>query len=297
MYTTTAIVLVAIFAAGLAFIWAGWRDRRDPTAPPRRRLNTRGMSRRTRTLAIVGIAVGALTWLVTGWFIALIVIPTAIIGIPTLLGGSGAAEQIQRLTAMDEWVRNLSSVLLAGHGIDQAIIATHRSIPTALNDEISRLIQRLRANVPLPDALRRFAADLDDATGDLIAGALIQASAIRGPGLATVLERLAESVNEDIRNRRAVEASRKGARVTAHLVTMLTVTFIAVLFIAAPDFMHFYTTPGGQIVFLGLAAAFAGVLLWMKRMIRPVRFARFLANPTLDTATEDPAIVAEGALR
>ncbi|MDX5961766.1 type II secretion system F family protein [Rhodococcus opacus] len=290
MYSLLAVALSLALIAGLALIYQGWDDRRNPTAPQKRR-RARRVDQKTRVLLFLGLIAGAVAWLVTGWFLAVVLLPAAFAGLPKLLGKPPAESEIARLNAMEEWVRNLSGVLSAGAGIEQAIIATHRSIPAALDSEISHLIQRLRSNTPINDALRRYAAELDDATGDLIAGALIQAAALRGSGLAAALERLARSVAEDVRNRRAVEASRKGARTTARWVTIIALVFITGLFVLT-DFMNFYKTAGGQLLFLGFMTAFALVLWWMKILTRPIKLPRFIGKPAhLDTSVP----VAEGA--
>ena len=209
VHTLLAILLILVLLGGIALIYNGWKDRRDPTAPQRHRRSPIKISRRNKILLVAGVLVGGLTWMVSGWFIALPLGPVIFVGLPFLLGKPAAEGEIARLNAMEEWVRNLSGVLAVGTGIEQAIIATHKAMPEALTTEISRLIQRLRTNAPIIDALRGFADDLDDATGDLIVGSLIQSAAIRGSGLTAVLDRLSRSVAEDVRNRRGRRSSTK----------------------------------------------------------------------------------------
>ena len=90
-------------------------------------------------------------------------------------------------------------------------------------------MSRLRARWATEDALRAFADDLDDATGDLIAANLILGARRRGAGLASVLDGLAESVAADVRARREIEADRAKPRATARWVTIITVGVLAVL--------------------------------------------------------------------
>ncbi len=85
--------------------------------------------------------------------------------------------------------------------------------------EVHRLVARLRARWVTEDALRAFADELDDSTGDLVAANLILGARRRGAGLASVLEGLAESVAADVRARRQVEADRAKPRATARWVT------------------------------------------------------------------------------
>ena len=145
--------------------------------------------------------------------------PIAVIGLPILLVAPPAATQIARLEAMEEWTRSLSGVLTVGIGLEQALVATLRSTPAPIAAEVQRLVARLRARWDTEKALRAFADELDDATGDLIAANLILGARRRGAGLASVLEGLAESVAADVRARRQVEADRAKPRATARWVT------------------------------------------------------------------------------
>lgn len=294
MYTLLAILLVLVLLGGIALIYNGWKDRRDPTAPQRHRRSPIKISRRNKILLVAGVLVGGLTWMVSGWFIALPLGPVIFVGLPFLLGKPAAEGEIARLNAMEEWVRNLSGVLAVGIGIEQAIIATHKAMPEALTTEISRLIQRLRTNTPIIDALRGFADDLDDATGDLIVGSLIQSAAIRGSGLTAVLDRLSRSVAEDVRNRRAVEAARKGSRTTARWVTIITIGFTVGLFLFT-DYMTFYKTPAGQLIFLVQIAGFIACLLWMKKLIQPPKLSRFLGTTRQNSSAKSESFI-EGVL-
>ncbi|MBW4818369.1 type II secretion system F family protein [Rhodococcus qingshengii] len=294
MYTLLAILLVLVLLGGIALIYNGWKDRRDPTAPQRHRRSPIRISRRNKILLVAGVLVGGLTWMVSGWFIALPLGPVIFVGLPFLLGKPAAEGEIARLNAMEEWVRNLSGVLAVGTGIEQAIIATHKAMPEALTTEISRLIQRLRTNTPIIDALRGFADDLDDATGDLIVGSLIQSAAIRGSGLTAVLDRLSRSVAEDVRNRRAVEAARKGSRTTARWVTIITIGFTVGLFLFT-DYMTFYKTPAGQLIFLVQIAGFIACLLWMKKLIQPPKLSRFLGTTRQNSSAKSESFI-EGVL-
>ena len=47
---------------------------------------------------------------------------------------------------------------------------------------LSRLVDRLHTREPMPEALRKFADELNDAGADLIIAALIINSRLRGPG-------------------------------------------------------------------------------------------------------------------
>src|SRR3546814_11541665 len=81
-----------------------------------------------------------------------------------------------------EWTRSLSGVLTVGIGLEQALVTTERSTPSAIRPEVQRLVARLRSRWNTEEAIRAFADELDDATGDLVAANLILAARRRGAG-------------------------------------------------------------------------------------------------------------------
>ncbi|MFZ1484910.1 type II secretion system F family protein, partial [Nostocoides sp.] len=144
-----------------------------PTKPLPGVTRVSSVSRRTRILLLAGTGAGLLVAVATGWFVAVLVVPAAAAGLPVLLSAPPSSAKIDRLEAMEEWTRSLSGVLTAGVGLEQALIATLRSTPEQIRPEVTKLASRLRARWSTEDALRAFADDLDDATGDVVAANLI----------------------------------------------------------------------------------------------------------------------------
>jgi Flp pilus assembly protein TadB len=249
-----------------------------PVRPSRSRLVRRKpMSAATKRLLLMGVVGGCLAWLVTGWALALVAVSLACVGVPMLLSNSGAAARIDRLEAMEEWTRSLSGVLTVGIGLEQALVATERSTPSAIRPEVQRLVARLRSRWNTEEAIRAFAEELDDATGDLVAANLILAARRRGAGLAQVLESLAESVSADVRARRQIEADRAKPRATARWVTIISVGVLVILAISG-TYVEPYRSPLGQVILVTLLTAYVATLVWMKRMAIGKPLARFLVG-------------------
>ena len=227
-------------------------------------------------LLLVGLVLGLVGWLVTGWVLALVIAPIAVMGLPVLLTAPPAATQIARLEAMEEWTRSLAGVLTVGIGLEQALVATLRSTPAPISAEVERLVTRLRARWDTEKALRAFADELDDATGDLIAANLILGARRRGAGLASVLEGLAESVGADVRARRQVEADRAKPRATARWVTLISASVLVVLALSG-TYVEPYRTPVGQVLLVLLLSAYVATLIWMRSMAAGKPLPRFLA--------------------
>ncbi|MEO8749003.1 MAG: hypothetical protein ABI384_01280, partial [Allobranchiibius sp.] len=147
--------------------------------------------------------------------------------------------------------------------------------PDAIGPEVTRLVARLGARWGTEDALRAFADDLDDATGDLVAANLILGARRRGRGLANVLESLAESVSADVRARRAIEADRAKPRATARWVTLITVGVLVFLTLTG-QYVAPYGSPIGQVLLALLLGSYVATLIWMRMMTRGKPLPRFI---------------------
>ena len=276
----------ALTVAGVLGILTGLRPVPEP-GPGHRRVR-RGarsaalarLSRRTRMQLLAGLLAGAVAAVWTGWLLAVLIGPVVAAGVP--------AEQIARLEALEEWVRSLSTVLRAGVGMEQAIMATAHTVPDPIRPEVTRLTARLHARWPTTEALRAFAVEFGDATGDLVAVELILGSVLRAHGLSAALEALAGDVAADVRGRRAVEADRATPRATARMVTITTLTVLGVLALTG-DYIEPYTTMPGMLLFALLLAAYVGCLIWMRRLTIPAPL------PRLGRRRDRPGGLASGA--
>lgn len=272
----------ALIVAGILGIVVGLRpapepEPREPRQAGQLRRWWQGVPPVRRWLTLAALAVGAVAGALTGWLILIVVLPAAVLGLPTILATSSETGRIARLDAIAEWTRNLSGVLVAGQGLEQALVASLRSTPDAIRPEVSRLVARLRGRWDTESALRAFADEIDDATGDLVAAALILGARKRGPGLAAVLTGLAESTADDVRARRQIEADRAKPRATARWVTILSAGALAVLAVSG-QFLAPYATPLGQTILLLLLIAYGACLAWMKHMAATPAPARFLTS-------------------
>ncbi len=266
----------ALVVAGVIGLFIGLRPSEHVDRPPRPHRAPR-LSKQTLRLLLAGVVAGVLAFAITGWVVTLVATPVAFVGLPVLLSSSSAHQRIVRLEAMEEWTRTLAGVLTVGVGLEQALVTSLRSTPAAINPEVTRLVSRLRARWKTEDALRAFADELDDATGDLVAANLILGAQRRGAGLASVLEGLAESVAADVRARRQIEADRAKPRATARWVTLISVGVLVVLAISG-TYVEPYRSPVGQVILVLLLAAYVATLVWMKRMAIGRPMPRFLAT-------------------
>lgn len=267
-----------------SLIPAAGKSARRPRAWPPRRVPVHGVWARWRwTAAGAG---GLVAWLLTGWPVLGLVAAVTTVGLPILLGTSRvAARDIARVEAVEDWTRRLADILTVGVGLEQAIITSERTVPQPIGGEVSALAARLGARWPTEVALRAFADDLADPTGDLVVAGLILGHRRRGPGLARALTVVADSVAEEVAMRRRVEADRAKPRATARAVTLITLGVIAVGALNR-TYLAPYGTPLGQLVLAGIAAAFVAALAWMRVLTLSQRQPRLLASAPAPTGRE-----------
>lgn len=267
-------VLVAVGLTG----WGGNPD--APAAWWRHRRRVRPARRESRALLLRGAAlvVGLVVWLVSGWPVGGALAGLAVAGVPWLLRSfSASTTDIDRLEALQEWVRRTADVLAAGGGLEQTLIRSTRTAPEPLRTEIDTLAARLEARWPTSRALLALADDLDDAAGDLVVAALLLGAELRGPGLARVLTELAQSLTEEVTMRRKVEADRAKPRANARWLLLITVV-TAALSAFNVAYIAPYGTATGQLALALIAALVIGCLLWMRRLTTPSRPPRFLVD-------------------
>ena len=289
MSTTSSAFLPAVFGACIVIGLIGMVYALIPAPPkpprptrtvtPFGRLGSRfgRLDRRTRLLVIGGAVTGLLVALVTGWVIAIVLVPAAIIGIPLLLTPPPAAASIEKLEALEEWTRSLSGKLTAGQSLRSALIKSLQSTPEPIEREVGLMVSRLWNNTSsTEDVLRAFAEDLSDSTGDVVASQLILAASGRGQaGLSKALDALAETVAADVRARRQIAADQAKPRTTARTVTVITLGVLGMLAFTG-DYIKPYGTPLGQVILAVLLSAYVATLLWMRRMAVAEPLPRFL---------------------
>lgn len=270
--TLAAALSGAAIVAGILTILYSFTPRPPRPGAPRRR----GVGLRVRTVALAGVAVGAVAAAVTGWVVAVVIVPAlAIMGYRLVHGR--AKNRIERLNALSDFSRALAGVLTAGRGLEQAILHAARSAPTALAPEIGRLAARIRANVATGTALRQFADELDDATGDLFVATLILAAERRGPGVASAMQGLADSIDADVRARRQVATEQQKARTAARMITLISAALLTGLFLTG-SYVEPYRSPLGQLLLTVLMALYLLALAWMRRISTATPLPRFIGG-------------------
>lgn len=285
MSTWLVAVLGVGFGLGVILVAAGIYGRDSSRIPAFRvrRLRRAGSSLRERrdlagrwgSAAVAGSA----AWVFTGWPVMGIGIAVFVVFVPWLFGaGAIAKARIARLEAIEDWVRRLTDVMVAGNlGLASAL---HRSTATAspvIADEVAALVVRLR-RWEFDEAMLAFANDIDDQVGDDAAAGLIVANQ-QGAGVTDVLKSLAVKISEEVAARRNAEVERARPRATARLMIIMFVGAILLFSVVATTYLAAYDTVVGQIVLVTLLAMLGGTLVWLRQLGLGAMPPRYLIAP------------------
>lgn len=253
----------------------------------------RGRAGTARDIRWAVTAAGAVAvFAVTGWVLALLVVPAVTLLLPWLLKDTNKPA-IARTAALEMWVRSLRSILSSGTGstLEAALVSSLSTVSPAIRPEVSDLVARIQARRPLEQALAQLADDLADPTADTIVVALMLSARRRtgGAGLLEVLEALSTSVSEEVQARRKIESAKATPRAAAVFLTGAFALVAAVMGIASPANLAPYTTPLGQLLLAGLIGLFL-LTLWILRRVsmletQPRLHPVALVAPTKEDAT------------
>lgn len=246
-------------------------------AEPSQLLDKLRNSGRTLPLAI---GAGLLTLLLTRWIVVAVSAFVLVWMWDKLFGGAKAERDgVAKIEALAAWTESLRDTVAGAVGLEQAIPATAHAASSAIANDLFALSDRLRVRVPLPEALQRFADDMDDAGADLIIAALILNARLRGPGLRGVLTSLATSARAELEMRQRVNAGRKSTQRSVQIVIGVTVLFVVGLSLFNPSYVEPYNSTLGQLVLIVVLGFFAAGILWLRRLSHfetPERFLRSL---------------------
>ncbi|WP_395110236.1 type II secretion system F family protein [Actinomadura sp. SCN-SB] len=292
MTTLIALLGGAGLAAGLLTVWSGLFGRSGPqtTRPPSRlaAMLRRPLQPQQRRRSAAAAVTGMVVLVATRWPAAAIAAGLAAAWLPRVMSGRPVARQLERLEAIEQWVRKLAGLLGASRGLEDTLQTSVHHTPAPIRAEVGLLAARLRSGMNLDEALYRFADDLDDPVADLVAGALIHASQVRGRGVQHLLTDLAAMVADDVTGRREVEASRAPHRTTIRGLAVIFALFGAAL-AARPDYSAAYDTVLGQLVLAVVLGVCGTGLVTMHRLASQAPVERFLTKPGASTRHQGKA--------
>ena len=153
-------------------------------------------------------------------------------------------------------------------------------------------MRRLAASLGRQDpdvVFRRFADEIDDPLGDLVAAGLLIAVG-RGARTVAVLTALAEQARVQADRRRLVEAERAPIQREVRLLSVVMGVLIAAfVLLGRADYLEPYGTAEGQTFLAVVLMIYGALLLRVQRLARYPRPARFLTAEVPDRRPAEAA--------
>lgn len=263
----------AVMAAGLFLLVAGLRRGTGMNQPvPRHRIRLPAIGIR----GLLAIVAGVLLTVVTGWLVWLVIVPlTAVMG-PRLLA-EPKNRDIEMMQALDRWLRTMAATMATGRSVLDAIRLSRRSAPELLHEPINRLVSRLNDRMTTDEALGAFADELNSPDVDAAVAALMLAARRGQTGAGRTLHELSDSLQHRLRAWREIETERAKPRIVVRQVTAVMAAVLVVSLVIGGNFFAPYGTATGQVILLGIVAAYVGSLLLLNRMTVPPPRERILA--------------------
>lgn len=265
---------VAVSIGALLIVTALLPARRGADPVVKMRVDVRRLGSRAMVAVMVAVVVLAATrWVLPalvcgamGWWV------TGLIADRDRRGHG----ELERVEALATWTEQLRDVLMAGDQPIGAIQATVSTCPEPVRPQVRALASRL-GRQPEQLVLRQFADELDDPTADLIAAGLLVALT-KGGRAERVLSSLAQQARHQAERRKLLEAEREPARREVWWVTgMMTAQLVGGLVFARSSYLAPYRTLSGQVVLCVLLGAFLALIVYVQRLSRFTRPARFLS--------------------
>lgn len=273
MELTLVILAGAAIPVGLVLVESWITNPSPATTASRRPVDWR----RYLPRAVAAVVVGAVVLVATGWVLPSVLVGGIVWWTVGLLSDRDRRTpgELERVEALATWTEQLRDVLLAGDQPIGAIQATVSTAPEVIRPQVRALAARL-GRQPEQLVFRQWADDLDDPLADLIAAGLLVALT-KGGRAEAVLSALAGQARQQAERRKLLEAERAPARREVWWVTaLMSAQVVAGLLLARSDYLAPYRTGTGQLVLCVLLGVFIGLIVYVQRLARFSRPARFL---------------------
>ncbi|WP_420639449.1 type II secretion system F family protein [Candidatus Poriferisocius sp.] len=293
MSSVIGALLGAAVGGGLFIAALGWRGvpavAAERTGAPQSG-TTRSTAGRVLSLCLAaGAAVVAMA--ATGWPVAGVLAAFAGYGAPSVWRAkAGRDREVDRLDALATWVEMLRDTIGAASGLTEAVTATAATAPTPVRNSVRHLAARAERE-PFPDALAKFADEVDHAVADAVVVALALAATNQVGSLQESLAELARNTRQEVSMRLRIEASRArqftSARFIAGVVTVFSVGLVAF----SRSYLAPFDPPSGQVALAvvgGFFLASGTALVQMSRFSDPPRILHVRPIPVTSSTARGP---------
>ncbi len=269
-----ALAAGGVVGCGLFLLALGLRRAPRPYRTPAWSLRRVSGDRRVLQLA-AGAGVALVALVATGWPVGALLAGGIALNLPSVFVGKGArAAEIARVEAIATWAGQVRDMLSGGSGLLETIEATAPFAPAPIRAEVERLALGMRRG-RLHDALRAFAAEVDDPMADLVVASLIVATTEQVGRLGELLGTLAARTREQAALRMRIDKDRASTRTQVRGVVLATIGMVLFLMVFNKGLLAAYNSAEGQLVLAGIGTAFLAGFSLLARMSRPQRVEGF----------------------
>jgi Flp pilus assembly protein TadB len=268
-------MLGGLVGLGLVVVTAGVRGVRllsDRQTPGRR-----GSQGDLALRAGAGLLCGVAAWWLTSWPAAGLAAAVGGWWLPTAVRARGRHQrELELVEAIAGWSEQLRDTLAAANGLEHAIGATAHLAPAPIAPALGRLAARVDFE-SLPDALRRFADEVDHPLADFVVAALVTAAEREARELGALLTHLAACARDEAQMRTRVWVGRARTRSAVRIIIGVVVLFVGALVLLDREYLDPYDTASGQLALAVILGVFAVSFVGMERLGRlelPDRFVR-----------------------
>jgi Flp pilus assembly protein TadB len=264
-----AVAAGSVVGLGIFVVLSAWKGR----------LNLLSLRKGTKFTGLkstlIAGAVFAIVWAVTGWTLAALTIAAV-----TVMASTAAARHTSRrddrvlVDAIAVWTEQLRDMLAGSSGLEQTITSTVPHAPAVLREPLERLAVSMSYS-SLPQALDRFAREVNHPTADFVVAALSTAATRQVRELGTLLGHLASCARDEARMHTRIWVGRSRTRSAVKIIACVVTVFVGGLVLISPDYLAPYRSAEGQVVLSAVVLVFFGALFLMQRLsliVSPDRF-------------------------
>ncbi len=171
------------------------------------------------------------------------------------------------MAALATWVEMIRDTISAASGLIETLKATAATAPVAVRTQVQQLASRAERE-PLPDALTKFADEVDHGVADTVAVTLQLAAANQTGSLQEALAELAENTREEVSMRMRVEASRARQFTSARFIAGVVAVFSVGMVGFSRPYLAPYDSVSGQVALAVVGGLFIGSAIALVRMSR-----------------------------
>jgi len=175
----------------------------------------------------------------------------------------------QRLSKFEEQfpeaIDLIARALRAGHAFTTGLAMAAEEVPAPVGEEFKLLYDRQSFGMPLPDAMRAFAARIPLIDARFFATAVLTQRETGG-NLGEVLDNLSSVIRERFKVKRQVRVLTAHGRITGWILACLPPALAAVMFVMSPEHMTTLTSDvlGVQMIVGGITLQVIGSLIIRK---------------------------------